>query len=217
MSKPLRAWRAEQLLSTRRLASEAGTSNKTIVQIENGRQTPTFATIEKITRVLKVDPRDVTEFALALAERARESIETMPDSRTSPLPAAHVLCVSAMASFLTVARRLLATDRYSVTSMIGVPVEAEQVACLHPDVVIVDLGADPQPIIALIRQLQQGGTTARFPIVATGRDRRRLEETIAGLDAGVRQRVTLAPFDRDLRELLATVDTLAGVEAGTRD
>jgi hypothetical protein len=42
-------------------------------------------------------------------------------------------------------------------------------------------------------------------------------ETIAGLDAGVRQRVTLAPFDGDLRELLATVDTLAGVETGTRD
>ncbi len=70
MTKPLRVWRAEHLLSTRRLASEAGTSNKTIVQIENGRQTPTFATIEKITRVLQVDPREVSEFALALAETA---------------------------------------------------------------------------------------------------------------------------------------------------
>jgi DNA-binding NarL/FixJ family response regulator len=98
-----------------------------------------------------------------------------------------------------------------------VPVAAEQVACLHPDVVIVDLGADPQPIIDLIPQLHQTATTAPFPIVATGRDRRRLEETISRLDAGARPRVTLAPFDRDLRELLETVDTLAGVEAGTRD
>ncbi|HEX5165838.1 MAG TPA: helix-turn-helix domain-containing protein [Thermomicrobiales bacterium] len=215
MSKPLRAWRAEQLLSTRRLASEAGTSNKTIVQIENGRQTPTFATIEKITRVLKVDPRDVNEFALALAERSRESIETVPASRTNAPPVVHVLCLSALASFLTVARRLLATERYSVTSMIGVPVMAEQITCLQPDLVIVDLGADPQPIIELIPQLQQTGTTAPFPIVATGRDRRRLEETLSGLGAGVRQRVTLAPFDRDLRELLAMVDALAGVEVGT--
>jgi DNA-binding XRE family transcriptional regulator len=70
MTKPLRTWRAEQLLSTRQLAHEAGTSNKTIVQIENGRQTPTFATMAKITRVLQVEPREVTEFALALAERA---------------------------------------------------------------------------------------------------------------------------------------------------
>ena len=143
MAKTLRAWRAEQLLSTRRLAALSSSSNKTIVQIENGRQTPTFATIEKISRVLQVEPRDVTEFALALAERGREPIADRQLLRTEGQPLPHVLCVSAVASFLTVSRQLLAADRYGVTSIIGVPVTADQVAALDPNLVILDAGSDP--------------------------------------------------------------------------
>jgi transcriptional regulator with XRE-family HTH domain len=206
MTKPLRTWRAEQLLSTRQLAHEAGTSNKTIVQIENGRQTPTFATMAKITRVLQVEPREVTEFALALAERARESIDRLP-SATTP-PATHVVCVSALPSFLTVARRLLGEDRYAVTSMIGVAVTAEQIACLQPDLLVLDLGAETRQALELIERLRRTALTRQLPIIVTGRDRRRLEERVAGPDAADQERVTLTPFDRDLRALLAAVASL---------
>ncbi len=208
MPKTLRAWRAEQLLSTRRLALLSGSSNKTIVQIENGRQTPTFATIEKISRVLQVEPREVTEFALALAERGREPLADGPLARTDGRPATHVLCVSAVASFLTVSRRLLATDRYGVTSVIGVPVTAEQIACFMPDLVILDLGADAPNATELLRHLRRTTIASQLPIVVTGRDRNRLEEIVAGLDDSASQPVTVAPFDRDLRELVAVVAAL---------
>lgn len=213
MAKMLRAWRAEQLLSTRRLAALSGSSNKTIVQIENGRQTPTFATIEKISRVLQVEPRDVTEFALALAERGREPIADRRLVRTDGQPLAHVLCVSAVASFLTVSRQLLAADRYGVTSIIGVPVTADQVASLNPNLVVLDAGSDTPQAIDLLRRLRHNTMTTQLPIVVTGRDRRRLEEIVAGIDdSAAQQDVTLAPFDRDLRDLVATVASLTGAE-----
>jgi len=220
-TKTLRAWRAEQLLSTRRLATLSGTSNKTIVQIENGRQTPTFATIDKISRVLQLEPREVNEFALALTERARpstsdaqsvapvaDSADSVDSADTSDHPATHVLCVSAVASFLTVTRRLLESERYGVTTMIGVPVTVEQVARLQPEVVVLDLGTHAPCMLDLMQCLQHNEMTARIPIVVTGRDRRRLGEHVAGLDDAAGQRVTVAPFDRDLRELVAVVESL---------
>jgi transcriptional regulator with XRE-family HTH domain len=213
MAKTLRAWRAEQLLSTRRLAALSSSSNKTIVQIENGRQTPTFATIEKISRVLQVEPRDVTEFALALAERGREPIADRQLVQTEGQPLPHVLCVSAVASFLTVSRQLLAGDRYGVTSIIGVPVTADQVASLNPNLVILDAGSDTPQAIDLLQRLRHNTMTTQLPIVVTGRDRRRLEEIVAGIDDGAAQQdVTLAPFDRDLRDLVATVASLTGAK-----
>jgi transcriptional regulator with XRE-family HTH domain len=206
MTKPLRTWRAEQLLSTRRLAAEAGTSNKTIVQIENGRQTPTFATMAKISRVLEVEPREVREFALALAERARESLDALPGTRTPAVT--HVVCVSAVPSFLNIARRLLAEERYAVTSMIGGAVTADQIGCLQPDLLILDLGVETQHALDLLRQLRGIPATRDVPIVGTSRDRRRLEERLAGLGEAGEPSVTLVPFDQDLRALLATVAAL---------
>ncbi|HYI16036.1 MAG TPA: helix-turn-helix domain-containing protein [Thermomicrobiales bacterium] len=212
MTKTLRAWRAEQLLSTRRLAALSGSSNKTIVQIENGRQTPTFATIEKISRVLKVEPRDVTEFALALAERGREPLGDESIVWMDGPPPTHVLCVSVVASFLTVSRRLIAAGRYGVTSVIGLPVTAEQIACLQPDLVVLDAGADAPLTVGLVQRLRANAMTTRLPIIMTGRDRRRLEDIVAGLTEAERHAVTLAPFDRDLRELVATVDSVTSAK-----
>jgi transcriptional regulator with XRE-family HTH domain len=207
MPQTLRAWRVEQMLSIRRLAALSGTSNKTIVQIENGRQTPTFATIEKISRVLRVEPREVTEFVLALSERARAPIAEVPLDRACGRHGTHVLCISAVASFLTVSRRLLETERYGVTTMIGVPATVEQIACIRPEIVILDFGMDAPRMLELIQSLRSNANTALLPIIVTGRDRRRLEEILAELNEDSAQLVTVAPFNRDLRELLAAVES----------
>lgn len=210
MVKTLRAWRAEQLLSTRRIATLSGTSNKTIVQIENGRQTPTFATIEKISRVLRVDPHDVTEFALALAERSRVPNHDVTLNGSREQASTHVLCVSAMASFLTVARRLVTENLGGVTSMVGVPVTAEQIASLRPDLLILDLGAAAAQQIELLQRVRATVATSSLPVVVTGRERSRLAEIVAGLDDTTRDGVSLAPFDRDLHALLMVVESLLG-------
>ena len=65
-------------------------------------------------------------------------------------------------------------------------------------------------MLGLMRCLRDDPATTQLPIVVTGRDRRRLEEVVAGLDTAARQGVLVAPFDRDLGELIAAVASLAG-------
>jgi DNA-binding XRE family transcriptional regulator len=69
--KSLRQWRAERLWSADTLAAKAGVSNKTIVQLEYGRQTATFRTIRRICDALGVLPSEVREFNQAIAERGK--------------------------------------------------------------------------------------------------------------------------------------------------
>ncbi len=67
--KTLREWRAERLLGVKALGLKAGVSNKTIVQIEHGRQVANFRTIQRLSEALGVEPRDVAEFAAAIDQR----------------------------------------------------------------------------------------------------------------------------------------------------
>jgi transcriptional regulator with XRE-family HTH domain len=67
----LREARLRQFLSIRDLAARAGVSTRTVVQIEQGRTSPTFKTARKIAAALGVAPGEIAEFA-AMAEDALE-------------------------------------------------------------------------------------------------------------------------------------------------
>jgi transcriptional regulator with XRE-family HTH domain len=71
--KSLREWRAARLESSKTLAVKAGVSNKTILEIENGRNVPTFRTIRRLSEALNVDPAEVEEFAAAIEERGKDA------------------------------------------------------------------------------------------------------------------------------------------------
>ena len=71
--RTLREWRALRLLSVDELAALAGTSNKTIVQLEAGRQLPRVGTIRKLTAALKVEATEVAEFAAAIEAAGKEA------------------------------------------------------------------------------------------------------------------------------------------------
>ena len=71
--RTLREWRAAKLHSSKTLAATAGVSNKTILDIENGKQTPTFRTIGRLSQALGVEPADVAEFAAALEQSDDEN------------------------------------------------------------------------------------------------------------------------------------------------
>ncbi len=64
--RPFRDVRRRALYSIKGLAEEAGTSSRTIVDLEHGRRVPRLATIRKLCRVLDVDPLTVEEFAAAI-------------------------------------------------------------------------------------------------------------------------------------------------------
>lgn len=69
----LREWRARRLLSSKALAASAGVSNKTIIQLEHGRQLATFRTMQRLCTALDVAPEDVEEFAAAIGERGKDA------------------------------------------------------------------------------------------------------------------------------------------------
>ncbi len=71
--RTLREHRTARLLSQSELAEKAGVSNKTVVQLEYGRQVPTFRTMRLISQALGVTPGEVTEFAAALEERGKDA------------------------------------------------------------------------------------------------------------------------------------------------
>lgn len=71
--KSLREWRAERLESSKTLALKAGVSNKTILEIENGRSLPRFPTMRKLSEALGVEPGDIEEFAAAIEERGKDA------------------------------------------------------------------------------------------------------------------------------------------------
>ncbi len=69
--KPLREWRTERLWSVRELAERAGVQHKTVIQLEYGRQRPTYATMRRIAEALGVPATEVEEFAATLGERGK--------------------------------------------------------------------------------------------------------------------------------------------------
>lgn len=75
--RSLRAWRAERLLSTKKLSSLTRVSNKTILDIEHRKRVPTFRTIQRLSEALEVEPKEVTEFFEAISRRSQDSL---PDS-----------------------------------------------------------------------------------------------------------------------------------------
>jgi transcriptional regulator with XRE-family HTH domain len=207
VAKSLRAWRTERLLSTRRLAELAGSSNKTIVQLENGRQIATFATIEKLARVLEVEPREVTEFSRALDVRAGIERETFSLAEPMVHRTTHVYCVTGGAALQPLAAHLLQTGRYGVTTVVGVPVTPEQVACARPDIVVID--ADAPSLLDLLPGLRHHSATKSIRIIVTGSDLHALDEHATMLTRSGTTNLTFVQREDDIRELVSALESIA--------
>lgn len=66
----LRELRLERLLSQRDLAELAGVTQKTVVDLELGRNEPRLITIRKIASALQVPPTEIEEFRRAIEAKA---------------------------------------------------------------------------------------------------------------------------------------------------
>jgi len=55
----LKEFREQQFLSQENLAMKSDMTTGTINRLENGKQKPRYATIRKLARALKVDPKDI--------------------------------------------------------------------------------------------------------------------------------------------------------------
>jgi transcriptional regulator with XRE-family HTH domain len=71
--KLLREWRSLRLMSARQLAEQAGITQKTLIDVENGRRVPTFQTMRALCDALDVQPEDVEEFVRAIELRGKDA------------------------------------------------------------------------------------------------------------------------------------------------
>jgi transcriptional regulator with XRE-family HTH domain len=76
--KPLKEVRKGQRIGVRRLSQRAPVSPRTVITTEKGESRPTFETIRKISRVLGVDPMEVSEFRAVLEEEGLEGLPEEP-------------------------------------------------------------------------------------------------------------------------------------------
>ncbi|MDQ3692781.1 MAG: helix-turn-helix domain-containing protein [Chloroflexota bacterium] len=66
----LRALRIARALSQRDLAERAGVTQKTVLDLELGRQEPRLRTIRRIATAFGVEPAEIDEFREALETKA---------------------------------------------------------------------------------------------------------------------------------------------------
>lgn len=69
MTRTLRQWRHERLLTLRALADRAGLAHGTVWGVETGERVPTIGTVERLSETLGVAPSEVAELARALEAR----------------------------------------------------------------------------------------------------------------------------------------------------
>ena len=77
--RTLREERVRRLLTVRSLAERAGVAPTTVHLIETGRRRPQFLTIERLSRALEIDPREVAEFRMVLDAAERPQIHGKAD------------------------------------------------------------------------------------------------------------------------------------------
>ena len=80
----LQQWREAGGYSIQRLADRAGVSRMTVFRIESGRSSPTVAVLEKLTRALTIEVRDLFPSARA-AHRSTRKGRTLPSLPVRPM------------------------------------------------------------------------------------------------------------------------------------
>ncbi len=73
-------------MSIEALAEKSGVSNKTITQIENGRQLPRFRTMRRLSEALGVEASNVIEFAAAIEEKGKAQALNSPGLGLARVP-----------------------------------------------------------------------------------------------------------------------------------
>ncbi len=121
----------------------------------------------------------------------------------------HVFVVNGSPDFLNLMRELLQEEHYNVTTTNYVPQTFDQVAVLHPSLLVVDLEIGVRAGWDLLAALRDGALTRGIPVIVVSTDHRLLERAEREQVPGNTRRYVVKPFD--LEVLLTTIRELIGV------
>ena len=120
----------------------------------------------------------------------------------------HIFAVNGSPDFLGVLRELLQGEDYNVTTTNYVPNTFEQIAALHPSLLIIDLVIGHRAGADLLARLAEGAATREIPVIVVSTNRHLLDDVEMGPLRTSEYRYLVKPFDLD--DLLKAVDELIG-------
>lgn len=120
----------------------------------------------------------------------------------------HVLCVNGSSAFLEFVRMLLEEERYNVTTTNFVPATFDQIAVLHPDLLIIDLEVGKRAGWDLLERLTETVETNAIPLIIVSTDASLLERARGTFNRSNGSQFLGKPFNID--DLLGAVHSLIG-------
>ena len=134
---------------------------------------------------------------------------TMPsESERRQMARRHVFCVNGSSTFLDVVRELLEDERYNVTTTNFVPLTYDQIAALHPDLLIVDVVIGIQAGWDLLERLRDEAGTRGIPVIVTSTSQALLDRAEALAQPNGAKHYLVMPFD--IATMLEMVTDLIG-------
>jgi CheY-like chemotaxis protein len=121
----------------------------------------------------------------------------------------HVFCINGSSVFLDLVRELLEDESYNVTTTNYVPRTYDQIASLHPDLLILDVVIGVEAGWALMERLRDESGTRGIPMIVTSTSQTLLDR--AKELAKPNGHIYYLPMPFDTQTMLDMVDGLIGV------
>src|SRR5215210_5808723 len=135
--------------------------------------------------------------------------DDLPDSAEPEQQARqHIFVVNGSPDFLDLMRVLLQDEHYNVTTTNFVPRTFEQVAALHPDLLILDLVAGQRAGWDLLERLHAAAATTGIPVLVVSTSPQLLDQARALTERYGGRAFVAKPFD--LEAMLTEVQKLIG-------
>jgi two-component system, sensor histidine kinase and response regulator len=120
----------------------------------------------------------------------------------------HIFAIDHDPDFLDIVRELLQSERYNVTATNYVARTWDQIALLHPDLLIVDVRPQSQPAWDLLERLHSEQETKDIPVIITSTDRQLLQRAQRERERYGGNDIVTKPLDVDA--LLEAIHALIG-------
>ena len=132
----------------------------------------------------------------------------MDEAEQRQMARKHVFVVNGAAEFLDILRELLEDERYNVTTTNFVPRTYDQIAALHPDLLLIDLAVGIRAGWDLLERLAHEVTTREIPVIVFSTSPEILEEVQAEPERFGGRRFLGKPVD--LEEVVQAVAQVIG-------
>ena len=130
------------------------------------------------------------------------------DTERRQMERQHVFVINTAPEVLDLIRELLQDERYNVTTTNFVPQTFDQIAALHPSLLIIDLAVGERAGWDLLDELRGDAQTNGIPVIVVSTNQRLLDRAREEQVRSGSRHFVVKPFD--IAELLEATESLIG-------